>query len=285
MAVVSNIGWCWVPPTRGDVYWAPGYVGWYRTGSHVGWTPLAPGETFYGRRHYGRNSVNITTVNVNTSTVVYRNRSHHGGLTVMPHNDFQKGRPPANNSTVAVRFLAVGGPRIQPTRETRMPIVKQTPPRVAPPRSEYRDARELRNRYPRVTPVPAATVPPAVQSPDGRTPRPRETRPAQPTVVTGERKATPVRIPREQDQQREDRRQRPTPQPAAAQTVPPVPQGQPPVSGSVPQRAEQMRRATAYPAADRTDRLGTGTDRQATSAKRARAARDKAEEGLEGRNS
>ena len=35
-AVISSFGWCWVPPTRGDVYWGPGYVGWYRTGSNVG---------------------------------------------------------------------------------------------------------------------------------------------------------------------------------------------------------------------------------------------------------
>jgi hypothetical protein len=250
-AVVSGVGWCWVPPARGDVYWAPGYVGWYRTGSHVGWTPLAPGETFYGRRYYGRNSVNITTVNVNTSTVVYRNRTYPGGLTVMPHNDFQKGRTPAQqparNSAVAVS-VSVGGPRIQPIRETRMPIVKQTPPRVAPPQTEHRDARELRNRYPRVIPGQTVAVPPAV--PAGRTPQTRETRPANPAVVTGDRPVTPVRQPQQQDRQRDERRQGST-TPATTQTVPPVSQGQPPVSGSVPQRAEQPRRASPSPAADR----------------------------------
>jgi hypothetical protein len=26
-----GIGWFWVPPRRGDVYWGPGYVGWVRT--------------------------------------------------------------------------------------------------------------------------------------------------------------------------------------------------------------------------------------------------------------
>jgi len=30
-AFISAIGWCWVPPARGAVYWGPGFVGWVRT--------------------------------------------------------------------------------------------------------------------------------------------------------------------------------------------------------------------------------------------------------------
>ena len=153
-AVVSGFGWCWVPPVRGDVYWGPGYVGWYNTGSHVGWTPLAPGEIFYGRRHYGRHSAIITSVNVNPATVIYRNRHNPGGLTVIQHDDFLRGRiirqQPARNATISVS-VSVGSPRIRPVRETRMPIIKQTPPRVAPPRIERRDQRELRERFPRIS--------------------------------------------------------------------------------------------------------------------------------------
>lgn len=156
-SVISGLGWCWVPPLRGDVYWGPGYVGWYRTGSHIGWTPLAPGETFYGYGHYGRHSVNITNTTINTSAITYRNRNIQGGLTVLPQNDFLKGRAlpqkaPAKTS-VSVS-VSVGSPRIQPQRETRIPIVKQSPPKTAAPGIEYRDNRELRRQFQRVTAPP-----------------------------------------------------------------------------------------------------------------------------------
>lgn len=153
-AVVSGFGWCWVPPVRGDVYWGPGYVGWYRTGSHVGWTPLAPGETFYGHRQYGRHSVNIANTHVNTTSVVYKNRNARGGFSILQQNDFLRGKTefqkPSAVTSVSVA-VSLGSPRIKPVRETRMPIVKQTPPRVAPPAVKNHDNRELRARFPRLT--------------------------------------------------------------------------------------------------------------------------------------
>jgi hypothetical protein len=219
-AVVRGFGWCWVPPARGDVYWGPGYVGWYRTGSHVGWTPLAPGEKFYGHRNYGSNSVNITNVNINTSTIVYRNRSNPGGLTVMPQNDFLRGRTaiqqPARNSSVSVS-VSVGSPRIQPLHETRMPIVKQTPPRVAPPKIEQRDKQDLRNRFPRIVPEPT-----------------KEYRRQQPQTTTPQR---------DERQQRDERRPGEKPSQPSNQPVSPVTQSKPPVSDGVPQRTEQPRRS------------------------------------------
>lgn len=154
-AVVSGFGWCWVPPVRGDIYWGPGYVGWYRSGSHVGWTPLAPGETFYGHRHYGRHSVNIANSTVNTATVVYKNRDARGGFSILLQNDFLRGRTafqkPSDARADSVS-VSLGSPRIQPVRETRMPIIKQTPPRVAPPAIQHHDTRELRARFPRLAP-------------------------------------------------------------------------------------------------------------------------------------
>lgn len=155
-AVVSGFGWCWVPPVRGDVYWGPGYVGWYRTGNHVGWTPLAPGETFYGRRHYGRHSVNIIDTPVHSASIEYKNRNARGGFSVLLQNDFLRGRTtfqaPSAATSVSVA-VALGSPRINPVRETRMPIVKQTPPRTAPPAINNRDTRELRDRFPRIAPI------------------------------------------------------------------------------------------------------------------------------------
>jgi hypothetical protein len=154
-AVVSGIGWCWVPPVRGDVYWGPGYVGWYRTGNLVGWTPLAPGEIFYGRRQYGRHSVNIATSPVSTATVVYRNRNARGGVSILNQNDFLRGRTvfqnPSDARAISVS-VSLGSPRIQPVRETRMPIIRPTPPRNAQPAVRNLDNRELRVRFPRLAP-------------------------------------------------------------------------------------------------------------------------------------
>jgi hypothetical protein len=155
-AIVSGFGWCWVPPVRGDSYWGPGYVGWYRTGNHIGWTPLAPGETFFGRRQYGRHSVNVTNTPVNTASVFYKNRNARGGFSILLQNDFLRGRTvfqtPAAATSVSVA-VSPGSPRIQPLRETRMPVVRQTPPRVAPPAIKQYDNRDLRSRFPRVAPT------------------------------------------------------------------------------------------------------------------------------------
>ena len=63
-AFISTIGWCWVPPARGAVYWGPGFVGWVRTPTYVSWVPLAPGEIYYGHGNYGPHSVNVTQVSI-----------------------------------------------------------------------------------------------------------------------------------------------------------------------------------------------------------------------------
>ena len=210
-AVINSIGWCWVPPARGDVFWGPGYVGWYRTGSHVGWTPLAPGEIFYGRGHYGRHSVNIVTTTVSIRSVEYRNRQARGGLTVLPQDDFLRGRVAtsrsAGNRSVSVTVSA-GSPRLQPLRETRMPVVRQTPPNLAPPRRERRDIGELRQRFPRLTPESGsrqqlqqpALVPARPAAPSGQTPPGRDIRPVSPSVPALSQPAGAASQRREQPQ-------------------------------------------------------------------------------------
>jgi len=261
-AFVSSFGWCWVPPVRGDVYWGPGYVGWYRTGSHVGWTPLAPGEVFYGRRNYGRHSVNITSVTVNTNTVVYRNRSNRGGLTVLPQNDFLRGRTapaqPSRNSLAPVS-VSIGSPRIKPLRETRMPIVKQTPPRVAPPRIEHRDSRELRDRFPRLAPAPAADrrrqqAAPAVSvpaTPSGRSPQVREKKTTFPTVAPAERTPDKGRQPSQTKPPRNDERRQgsapPQAVPPSSQPAAPVTQPQQPARQQREERRQGQKAPQAVP--------------------------------------
>lgn len=263
---VGGLGWCWVPPARGDVYWGPGYVGWYRTGSQVGWTPLAPGEVYYGHRNYGRHSMNTTSVNINTTSVVYRNRTVRGGLTVLPQDDFLRGRnafrQPVRNSNFSLS-ISIGGPHIKPLRETRMPIVKQVPARFVPPRVERRDNRELRDRFPRVAPapaverrrqqpVPAATVPAA---PSGRSPQIREKTTPYPVVAPAERTPNKDRQqPQMTQPQRDDRRQHPSPPQAVtqpSQPAPPVAEPQQPARQQREERRQGERppRAAIPPAA------------------------------------
>jgi hypothetical protein len=174
--VIGSFGWCWVPPGRGDVYWGPGYVGWYRTGSHVGWTPLAPGETFYGHGHYGRHSVNITNTTVNVNTIEYRNRHHRGGMTVVNQNDFLKGRPvnaaPSLSSSVSVSY-SVGSPRIRPQREGHRPAAGQLLPRPVTRQPDRGDMRELRQRFPRLINTAPDVRKPPQPAPQVAAPQPR----------------------------------------------------------------------------------------------------------------
>ncbi|HIJ80097.1 MAG TPA: hypothetical protein HPP76_00145 [Desulfuromonadales bacterium] len=157
-AVIGRLGWCWVPPAPGDIFWGPGYVGWYRTGSHIGWTPLAPGEVFYGYGNYGRHSLNLTTSQIKPGiTVVYRNRAARGGLVLLPHDDFLRGNVVVARPSNTVRqtptvSISIGSPRIQPVRESHMPVVRRSSVASTPPRVVRRDASELRQRFPRVNP-------------------------------------------------------------------------------------------------------------------------------------
>jgi len=293
--VVSGRGWCWVPPGRGDVYWGPGYVGWYRTGDRVGWTPLAPGETYYGRRSYGRNSVNInvTTVNVRNTTVVYRNSRARGGVTVVPQNDFLRGRTVATpvggrNAAPPPAAVSVGSPRIQPTRESRMPVSKATPPRVAPPEMKRTAPQEMRQRFPRINPSAPSYRPAPVKTPPAATTAPttlspaRDRRNAPVTQPTGRTAPSDMRAPAAPAAQDRERRsappaaetpvkaapavrtapaetrtsppqapqvpQRPT-SPAAAPTVRTAPAPQAPLQNSTAPNAGQNRRATTTPPA------------------------------------
>lgn len=151
--VVTSLGWCWIPPTGGDVYWGPGYVGWFQNGSSIAWTPLAPGEIFYGYGYYGRYSINISTTVVNINIINYRNRNHRGGVIHMPHNDFVRGgRVTPRHAAASADSLPVllGSPRVKPEVNGRRPPVKERQPEVRSPKAGHRDSRELRDRFPRV---------------------------------------------------------------------------------------------------------------------------------------
>ena len=161
-AFTARIGWIWVPPARGDVYWAPGYVGWVRSGDHVAWVPLAPRETYYGYGNHGRYSRNITNVNINQIQVtnVYRNVNVTNSITVVNQTTFLTGRPASVDRRVVGnvredfarhRNIVVGRPPIKPVETSYMPVVRQIPEAKRPPAAVRKiDAKELRRSRPMV---------------------------------------------------------------------------------------------------------------------------------------
>jgi hypothetical protein len=158
----ARIGWCWVPPARGDVYWSPGYVGWVRSGDHVAWVPLAPRETYYGYGNYGRYSTNITNVNITQVQVtnVYRNVNVTNSITVVNQTTFITGRPSSVDRNVVVnvkedfarrRNIVVGRPPIKPEGTSYIPVVRSIPEAKRPPATVRKvDTKELRQSRPLV---------------------------------------------------------------------------------------------------------------------------------------
>lgn len=159
---VARIGWCWVPPPRGEVYWGPGYVGWVRTPEYVAWVPLAPREIYYGHGDYGRYSVNVTHVNVADIRVtnVYRNVNVANSVTVVNQTTFVTGRPVqvARNVVETIREdftrrrnIVVGRPPIRPVGASHVPVIREVPDAKRPPAAVRRiDVRQLRQSRPLV---------------------------------------------------------------------------------------------------------------------------------------
>jgi hypothetical protein len=193
-AFVVNIGWFWVPPARGDVFWAPGYVGWVRTGDHVAWVPLAPREVYYGRGNYGRYSTNITNVNITQVNVtnVYRNVNVTNSVTVVNQTTFVTGRPSSVDRNVVMnvredfskrRNIVVGSPPIQPAGTSYIPVVRSIPEAKHPPAAVRKiDVKDLRQSRPLVKEPDRSAVRPQAQ------PRPLEVKKVEKPRSLSERK-------------------------------------------------------------------------------------------------
>jgi FecR protein len=193
-AFVVNIGWLWVPPARGDVFWAPGYVGWVRTGDHVAWVPLAPREVYYGRGNYGRYSTNITNVNITQVNVtnVYRNVNVTNSVTVVNQTTFVTGRPSSVDRNVVMnvredfskrRNIVVGSPPIQPAGTSYIPVVRSIPEAKRPPAAVRKiDVKDLRQSRPLVKEPDRSAVRPQAQ------PRPLEVKKVEKPRSLSERK-------------------------------------------------------------------------------------------------
>jgi len=83
-------GWCWVPPSRGLVIWAPGYVAWYYTSTHISWVPLAPREIYIAYDYYGPYSTRVAYRTMNIKNV-YRNIYVKNAVITVSHNNFTRG--------------------------------------------------------------------------------------------------------------------------------------------------------------------------------------------------
>jgi hypothetical protein len=134
------LGWCWVPPRRGAVYWGPGFVAWVQTPSHVSWVPLAPREIYYGRGYHGPYSVNATQVDVHRTMVnnVYKNVNGRNGVITLHRDTFVSGKSvnvnlKENPFTKERRITPVVD--IKPDRSTVRPVLKEVPRAKLPPQT------------------------------------------------------------------------------------------------------------------------------------------------------
>jgi hypothetical protein len=142
-AYATGVGWCWVPPLPGAVYWGPGYVGWVRTHEYVGWVPLAPGEIYYGRGYYGRDSVNITNVNINEIhfTNIYQNVNVQNGPIIVDQRSFHEGSQTIvhvdnniRNRAFTQNTMIPGAPAVKPAKKGLFAVDRAIPKDRLPPR-------------------------------------------------------------------------------------------------------------------------------------------------------
>lgn len=134
-----QVGWCWVPPRHGAVWWGPGYVGWVYTANYVAWVPLAPGDIYYGHGYYGPGSVNLNTIVINNIIINrdFHNRQVRNAVRVMRRDAFLHGwkRPaPAWSNPFGQHNVGIGPPRFKPEKATFAPALKSIPATKQPPR-------------------------------------------------------------------------------------------------------------------------------------------------------
>lgn len=138
-AFVASVGWCWVPPARGSVYWGPGYVGWVHTPGYVAWVPLAPGDIYYGYGHYGPNSVNIININIQKTVIKHEYKNVHvrDSVVALHQDTFRTGKrvefKPKDNPFLR-KDAAFGRPAAATGRASIMPVIKEIPQAKQPPK-------------------------------------------------------------------------------------------------------------------------------------------------------
>lgn len=124
------VGWVWIPPVTTAVIWNPGAVAWVSGPEFVAWIPLAPGEIYYGHRHYGPWSVNVTNVQVTNIHVtnVFVNTRVTNAVVVVHKNAFLAGGRASGSFNPPKDVFAAGGraipgpPALRPVTATSLPV-------------------------------------------------------------------------------------------------------------------------------------------------------------------
>lgn len=91
--------WYWAPPVvRATVglpilniglFWYPGRVSWIHYGTHIGWVPLAPRETYYSHYRWGGpHFVRVTNINITQINIRPRNYAYARHAIIVPQNNF-----------------------------------------------------------------------------------------------------------------------------------------------------------------------------------------------------
>ena len=137
-AYLPRIGWCWVPPRRGAVFWAPGYVAWVHSSTFVSWLPLAPGDIYYGYGYYGPNSVNINTVIINKIVINrnYINLNVRNAVTTQHRDTFLHGKKKdfsIRENPFRLSNVGIGPPRFKPDKQGMAPVIRALPAAKLPP--------------------------------------------------------------------------------------------------------------------------------------------------------
>src|SRR4030043_2109363 len=165
-AHIASIGWVWVPPVRGAVYWGPGFVGWVYTPTFVAWVPLAPRELYYGYGYYGPGSVNIFNIDIHNTVIpnVYKNAFLRNAVTTIHRDTFLRGKPMDVNikeNPFLRERLSIGRPTIKPERTTFMPLIKEIPRIKQPPQPVMNiQVRNLKRERPLVNERPSSVMRP-----------------------------------------------------------------------------------------------------------------------------
>jgi hypothetical protein len=145
-----SLGWFWVPPVRGSVYWGPGYVGWVHTPTYVSWIPLAPDDIYYGYGYFGSRSVNIININIYKTVIknVYRNVYIEDAVTVVHRDTFIRNKHVnfrIKKNPFLHKKISIGRPDIKPERTSFMPVIREIPPAKQPPK-HIRNMRDIESK-------------------------------------------------------------------------------------------------------------------------------------------
>jgi hypothetical protein len=149
-----SIGWCWIPPVLGSVYWGPGYVGWYYTPTYVAWVPLGPRDTYYGYGYYGPHSATLVIPRHFKTPIHYQNAHVHNSVMSVSRNTFLRGtysRMSLKENPFQKGVYTAGRPQITPELATKRPRMKDVPLAKQPPQMVRNlNTKELKNSRPLV---------------------------------------------------------------------------------------------------------------------------------------